>query len=538
VTTILNLIGEAGRWLATALTGLFCKKQGAEVSKNLVVKTLSDGESWTCPAGVTSVQVSGLLNVENVDSFAGKAFDKDLVFYRWGWNALGQLGDGSTTNRSVPTPIPFKFKKVFTPPRFPSMFALNLNDELVAWGQNYQGMLGVGNVANQTAPQPVLGGLGPIKKVQCSSHSAGILLENGDLYMMGVNSSGTLGDGTTVAKSSPVLVVGGLKWKEFFTDGASTYAIRDNDDLYAWGNNGSGQLGDNSITNRASPVQVVGGLKWKSLGGYSTSAFEGLAGPVNQGGFILSPNLYPTMHAINSNDDMYGWGYNIDGQIGDNTRISRSSPVLVVGGLKWKEASVSAGITTGDNLYLWGLAESTNPLGDGTLAKRSSPVLILSNAKKFKKHYSGGYYAITNANDLYAWGGNANGQLGDGTTTVKTTPVNISSGTKFIDVFLGSHYISPNYFIYAHALTESRKLMGTGSNNSNALGDGSATNRTTFTPVYGDYNWIANSFVTTAPVYVPVTPGTTYSVAKRGSAVKFADFTLAQAEQVIISYLA
>jgi alpha-tubulin suppressor-like RCC1 family protein len=550
----LSLIGEAGRWLATALTGLFCKKQGAEVSKNLVVKTLSDGETWTCPAGVTSVQLAGLINVENIDELAVRGIDNDLKYYSWGNNSAGNLGDTTTTSRSFPQVMPYNLnlKEFYTPVRHLFSFAKDAEGRLYGWGANTYGNLGIGNTSNTTRPTEVLG-ITNVKKVYGGLISSFFIDGNDDLYGCGANLTGSLGDNTNTARSSPTPVLGGLKWKDVKAYGSTTYGLTTNNLIYSFGANSDGMLGDNTVTHRSSPVAVVGGKTWKTLARTEFN-FEGWPQVTSLSSSYSLGSFSNTMLAIDENDDMYAWGNNGHGALGDGTTVRKSSPVLVVGGLKWKEAftgsggstftMASYGIDTNDNLYGWGSNTALAPLGDGTLTHRSSPVQILSNVAKFTRGYdfmqTGRAYclALLKNGDLYAWGNNSTGQLGDGTTTAKSSPVLVSGGHKFITIFQASHYNGTTTFSFSGGLTEDRQILTWGSNSSGLLGDGTASNRSTPGRLFGNYGWLSNQFVPTKPIVVSVTPGSSYAVSKKGSTAVFGDAKVSPAEKVIISYLA
>jgi hypothetical protein len=135
---------------------------------------------------------------------------------------------------------------------------------------------------------------------------------------------------------------------------------------------------------------------------------------------------------VATDGSLYAWGYNGDGQLGDGTTTDRSAPAEISVPGKTFEA-VSAGgayslaIATDDSLYAWGY-NGEGQLGDGTTTDRSAPVEISVPGKTFEAVSAGEDHSLAIATDgsLYAWGWNYYGQLGDGTTTDRSAPVEIS----------------------------------------------------------------------------------------------------------------
>ncbi len=176
--------------------------------------------------------------------------------------------------------------------------------------------------------------------------------------------------------------------------------------------------------------------------------------------------------AITKNGDLYLWGANSYGQLGDDTTASRKTPKYIMGNV----ASVSLGtfhsaaITTNGDLYLWGY-NKYGQLGDGTTTNSSTPKYIMSNVASVSL---GDYHsaAITKNGDLYTWGRNASGQLDDGTTTNSSTPKYIMSNVA--SVSLG--------YDYSAAITKNGDLYLWGYNYHGQLGDGTTTD--SLTPKY------------------------------------------------------
>jgi alpha-tubulin suppressor-like RCC1 family protein len=215
-----------------------------------------------------------------------------------------------------------------------------------------------------------------------SQVSAGVLsslgvTDTGVLYAWGSGGFGKLGDNTTINKSSPVTVIGGItNWSQVSAGSLSSLGVTDTGVLYAWGYGGSGKLGDNTIITKSSPVTVVGGItNWSAV-----SAGDS--------------------HILGLTDTgiAYAWGAGGSGRLGDNTIIDKSSPVTVVGGItNWSAIAAgsthSLGLTDTGVLYAWGVG-SYGRLGDGSAINRSSPVTVVGGITNWSTVSAGGAHNL------------------------------------------------------------------------------------------------------------------------------------------------
>ena len=150
--------------------------------------------------------------------------------------------------------------------------------------------------------------------------------------------------------------------------------------------------------------------------------------------FSMSKRVGYTFGAITSNGDLYCWGYNKYGQVGDGTTTNQLTPIKVLENVKDFSISsnyTSGAITANGDLYCWGNNEY-GQVGNGTTDrgyKQLTPVKILENVKDFSVGYTTA--ALTINGDLYCWGDNESGQVGNETSyRVQTSPVKILENIK------------------------------------------------------------------------------------------------------------
>jgi alpha-tubulin suppressor-like RCC1 family protein len=240
--------------------------------------------------------------------------------------------------------------------------------------------------------------------------------------------------------------------------------------LFGIGLNNFGQIGDTTLVSRSSPVQVFGGgVDWKQVsGGASNSA------------------------AIKTDGTLWTWGRNANGQIGDNTSSTRSSPVTTTGGgTNWQQVSAglnsffTSAIKTDGTLWTWG-QNTFGALGDGTSTVRSSPVTTTGGGTNWRQVSGGQYHcaAIKTDGTLWAWGRNASGQLGTSTaTSINTSPITTSGGgSTWKQVASGANHTA--------AIKTDGTLWTWGENTFGTLGDGTASSRSSpVTTSGGGTNW-------------------------------------------------
>jgi hypothetical protein len=285
-----------------------------------------------------------------------------------------------------------------------------------------------------------------------------------NLFTWGNNNSGLLGDNSTDSKTSPNTTVGGgITWKSLAasqgaTTGSSNFgaAIKSDGTLWTWGNNSLGQLGDGTVVARSSPGTTVGGGNWKQI----SCGYGHIAG-------------------IKTDGTLWTWGRDFYGALGTGGNNSRSSPNTTIGGgSDWKQIATgldcNAALKVDGTLYVWG-KNNVGQLGDNTSASKNSPVSISGGGTTWKSLWSGGsasnfMAAIKTDGTLWTWGGNASGQLGDGTVVNKSSPnTTAGGGTNWKQVAIGASFIA--------AIKTDGTLWTWGGNASGQLGNNSTTDR-------------------------------------------------------------
>jgi alpha-tubulin suppressor-like RCC1 family protein len=292
-----------------------------------------------------------------------------------------------------------------------------------------------------------------ISKISSAHLTTFFTRADGTLWAVGYNHQGQLGDGTTTARTGPIQIATGVT--EVATGGNHTLFVKTDGSLWAMGLNDNGQLGDGTTTNRLTPVQIASNVSQVACG--------------SQHSFYLT-----------TDGKLYGMGRNSEGQLGDSSTTARSTPVLVASDVIQIAAGMyhSLFIKNDGTLYAMGY-NNYGQLGDGTTNDRSTPVLVASDVAQVSASCGDdqGHSVFVKTNgQLWAMGRNTHGQLGDGTTTNRSTPVQIDSNVS--RAVAGS--------LHTVYLKTDKTAWSTGNNGNGQLGDNTTSNRST--PAQFDVN--------------------------------------------------
>jgi alpha-tubulin suppressor-like RCC1 family protein len=288
-----------------------------------------------------------------------------------------------------------------------------------------------------------------------------------ELYAWGINSGGQLGLGDqNISRSSPTQVGALTTWLTI-DSWYHAIALQTNGTLWTWGSGDSGRLGVNSVAEASSPVQVGAG-SW---------SFAAAGGQHSLG--------------ISSAGNLYAWGENGDGQLGQNNLTDRSSPVQIGSLTTWTSVTAgyaqSFGILSTGALYSWG-GNDSGSLGHNVSSlsgNKSSPTQIGALTTWLQVDAGGeqNIAAIKTDGTLWTWGNNNYGQIGDNTTILKSSPVQVGALTNWAQVSEG--------YQTAMAVKTDGTLWGWGRNQSGQIGDNSRTQRSSPVQIGSLTTWLA-----------------------------------------------
>jgi alpha-tubulin suppressor-like RCC1 family protein len=270
------------------------------------------------------------------------------------------------------------------------------DSEARCWGDNRVGQLGDGTKTSSVKPVAV-SGLTDAVAISTGYEFSCAIREGGTVVCWGSGTNGHLGNGASEDSSVPVAVTGLTGAEEIQAGFTTACALVDDGTVWCWGR--GGQLGSDSFTDSNVPVQVPG-----------LSGVAHLTG-ASHGGTSLSS------HTCGVRDDgtAFCWGLNSDGQNGDGTQDDARTPVEVKG--LDEATAITAGMThgcavEGGETFCWG---ASSLIGDGSVERRFEPTAVVGDAS-FTALTAGFDHScgLTSAGDLWCWGRNGSGQIGDG----------------------------------------------------------------------------------------------------------------------------
>ena len=317
-----------------------------------------------------------------------------------------------------------------------------------------------------------------IIQVALADYHSAVLTSHGRLFTFGVNDVGQLGDGTTIDRYVPVDITIGFNLQAGETivmvslGNTHAAALTSEGRLFTWGANWYGQLGDGTTINRHTPADITAHFMLD----------------VGETLIMIFLRGYHAA-ALTSEGRLFTWGANWYGQLGDGTTENTHTPVDITAAFNLLAGETliqmslglehSAALTSENRFFTWG-RNNSGQLGDGTTVDRHTPVditdnFLLGGDETLIQMSLGGAHsaALTSEGRLFTWGSNWSFELGDGTDTDRFFPTEITEefnlpvGETIIQVSLG--------LTHSSAVTSESRVFTWGYNGHGRLGQGDAT---------------------------------------------------------------
>ena len=456
------------------------------------------------------------------------ALDTSGNAFCWGTDSYGELGNGKNNNKLAPVAVSggleFSqiaaggFAKSGANPTADFTCAVSKAGpasppgQVYCWGYNGYGQLGDGTAASSNVPVAVTGLPAAAVQVAVGSGHACAALSDGTVWCWGLDNDGQLGNNNTKSKKSPVQAVGVAGAVGV---GAGTYhtcALLASGGIMCWGNNATGQLGNGTLSTSSVPVPVTslaGSAQQIALGGDHTCALvsgsqtevecwgDDQRGDLGDGNMVEPPVTEPepvfglagspasglgvlpsdigagNEHSCSfiSTGQLYCWGANLKGEVGDGTTEDRDVPTLVLGiapGTQQISDGSGGGcaITSGLGAKCWGTFDG-NDLSEHPTAQA---VAALSSGVAEVSAGGGDACAVLTTSALQCWGENGDGEVGNATTDAQPTPVGVSG------LGSGVGYVSEGDAVTCATKGKKANLFCWGGNDRGQLGDDTTSN--------------------------------------------------------------
>ncbi|XP_006000619.1 RCC1 and BTB domain-containing protein 1 isoform X1 [Latimeria chalumnae] len=250
-----------------------------------------------------------------------------------------------------------------------------------------------------------------------SGNEAFYVTNNDEVFVLGLNCSNCLGTGDNQSTIVPKKIEGLSKKKIIslsYGSGPHVVLATEDGDLYAWGHNGYSQLGNGTTNQGLTPVQISANLIMKKVTEVACGSHHSLA--------------------LTSDGEVFSWGYNNCGQVGSGSTANQPTPRRVTNCLQNKVVvSIACGQTSSmaiiDNGEVFGWGYNGNgQLGLGNNGNQLTPCRLAALQGACILQIACGYahtLALTYEGLLYAWGSNTYGQLGTGNKSNQLSPVQI-----------------------------------------------------------------------------------------------------------------
>jgi alpha-tubulin suppressor-like RCC1 family protein len=322
--------------------------------------SLGDGTNVYSTIPVASVNVSNIIKIAS-GAYHSLALKDDGTVMSWGRNEYGALGDGTNAQNYFPTLIPNLTGVIDIACGGYHSIVLKEDGTVWTFGHNNYGQLMDETTTNSNIPVQALG-LPTIIAIAAGDDHSLLLASDHTMWAGGINDQGQLGNGTTlttftgiptqVIDLTDVITIAGNGYK-------SSYAVKADGTVWSWGYNQQGALGNGTLDASSVPVQV-------------TDLTDVIA--------LAAHGGYGHQLALKQDGTVWAWGYNLRGQLGNNTIEDSTVPVQVLGMSNVVEIGAghhfSMALTNDGSIYMWG-SNDTGQLGNGDLLDRLLPEQVI-----------------------------------------------------------------------------------------------------------------------------------------------------------------
>ena len=442
------------------------------ISLTLIMSCTSKDYKLGAPSNDDEVPGNNQNSNNNTNTNNNNSIEPAVCFpvVSFGRNANDAVGVNSGIINSIYTPINVQDLtdvSAISAGRYHGL-ALKSDGTVWAWGDSTNGQLGNGTLAVSSEPKRIEGLSGVIAISAGAEHNLA-LKNDGTVWAWGANGFSTdrygqVGNDSTLDQLTPVQVFSGA-----IAISAGRYhsmALKSDGTVWVWGRNDSGQLGDNTLVHKFTPIQVLG------VGGVG---FLSDVVTIYAGGYH---NV-----VVKNDGTLWTWGYNTYGQLADNTTVTKKTPIQVMGlagvGTLSDVVSVYMGryhslFVKSDGTVLSAGQGTYGQLGVNTVVNKKVLVNVLrpdglGNLSGIVSVSGGQYFsfAVDATGNVYAWGSNNDGLLGDGTDTQRNLPVQLSG--------LGPVLFVEGGDAYAISLMGDHKIKSWGNGTFGELGHGPIT---------------------------------------------------------------
>ena len=398
--------------VTTAKTGFWTPEQALPANQALQIQVrVKDEHAWSewSSVGWMKVHVKGVQDEIVVSASSHSIMRKnDGTVWTWGANTSGQLGDGTLTDKTAAVQVPGLNSVVSVAAGEGYSLALKEDGTVWAWGDNTHGQLGEGNQASSLVPIQV-SGLVDVVAIETEVQGSYALKRDGTVWKWGRITSW----GTGAVEKTPVRVANVTGVKEIVAGDDYVAVLKTDGTVWAWGAGWTSGKGW-SQTGVSTPTEVVG-----------LDHVASIAGGVEQ---VL---------AVKTDGTLWYWGYlgNHSSWYGYSgpTKMGITDVAYVAANQGMRAGGTFVNVVVKKNGTVWAWGTNKNgELGDGTINNNLNTVpQQVAGISDVSTVAVGNGYVLASKSDgsLWSWGLNNKGQLGDGTTTTRTRPVQVKLDT-------------------------------------------------------------------------------------------------------------